>query len=248
MRRAAVLIALLALAVPAAAQAQAPALRAKVTSCTTGPESADRVAVFTGSMPSIPGTRRMGMRFELQARNARGIYVAVKATGLHIWQKSTPGRSAGFVFAQRVQSLAAPGSYRVVVRFRWYGKGGKVLRSAVKETGSCQQPDPRPDLVDGGVTAAAAPTPGQAIYSVVVRDASHAPAGPFDVAFSVTGADQAIQRVTDGLLAGQSATLTFAAQRCAPDSSVRFTIDARGEVGESDDADNFVTAPCPFAS
>ena len=248
MRCAAVLVALLALAAPTAAQAQAPPLRAKVTSCTTGPQGTDRVAVFTGSMPAIAGTRRMGMRFELLARNARGSFVAVKASGLGIWQKSTPGRSAGFVFAQRVQRLVAPGSYRAVVHFRWYGKGGRVLRSAVKQTGSCQQPDPRPDLVAGGLTAVAAPTPGQAIYSLVVRNASHAAAGPFDVAFSVTGADQAIQRVTDGLPAGQSATLTFAAQRCAPGSGVRFTIDARGEVGESDDADNFVTAPCPFAS
>ena len=248
MRRVAAVIALLVLALPAAARAQAPPLRAKVTSCVTGPQSTDRVAVFTGSMPSTSGTRRMGMRFELQARNARGAYVAVKASGLRIWQKSTPGRSAGFVFAQRVQSLAAPGSYRAVVRFRWYGKGGRVLRSAVKVTGTCKQPDPRPDLVDGGVTAVVAPTPGQAIYSVVVRDASHSPAGAFDVAFSVTGTDVAVQRVPDGLQAGQSTTLTFAAPACAPGSSVRYTIDARGEVGESDDADNFVTAPCPLAS
>lgn len=247
MRRAAPLIALLALAAPATAHAQAPPLKARLAACQSGPDAAERTATFTGSMPAIKGTLRMWMRFNLQQRTAPAVdFVALKVPGLGVWQKSASGRASGFVFNQRVQALAAPGAYRAVVRFRWYGKRGKLLRSTTRETGICKQPDQRPDLSAGSLDAARGPQPDQATYSLVVLNHGHTAAGPFDVGLAVGGIDQLPERVAAGLAPGASQTLTFLAPRCAPGTTLRFTLDARGEVQEAVEADDVVERPCPF--
>src|SRR5919197_168869 len=178
MRRVALLIAIVALAAPAAAQAQAPPLRAKLSACASGPDAADRTATFTGSMPTI------------------------KVPGLGVWQKSAPGRSSGFVFNQRVQALAAPGAYRALVRFRWYGKRSKMMRSTTRQTGTCTQPDQRPNLRADALDAARGPQPGQATYNLLVRNDGRTNAGPFDVGLEIAGAGQPPQRVATGLAAG----------------------------------------------
>src|ERR671937_1283690 len=99
MRSAALIITVIALAAPAAAHAQAPPLRAKLTACQTGPDAADRTATFTGSMPAIKGTKRMWMRFDLQRRSTSGAtFTTINVPGLGVWQKSAPERSSGFVF------------------------------------------------------------------------------------------------------------------------------------------------------
>src|SRR4051794_3669177 len=78
MRRCAVIVALVAAALPAAGPAHAqtvkppkavkPPLRATLATCQTGTTPAERFAVVTGSMPSRTGTVRMGMRFDLEQR------------------------------------------------------------------------------------------------------------------------------------------------------------------------------------
>ena len=130
MQRAALIVTLILLALPAGAQAQAPPLRAKLSACQSGPAATQRTATFVGSMPAVSGTKRMWMRFDLFERVAPATdFAAVKAPKLGVWQKSAPGRaSSGFVFTQRVQGLPAPASFRAQVRFRWYGKGSKLLR------------------------------------------------------------------------------------------------------------------------
>jgi hypothetical protein len=249
MRRAAPLIALLALATPVAAHAQAPPLMARLATCQSGPAAADRTATFTGSMPAIKGTLRMWMRFDLQQRTPPAVdFVALKAPGLGVWQKSASGRASGFVFKQRVQALAAPGAFKAVVRFRWYGRRGQLLRSTTRETGICRQPDQRPDLRAGGLDAAPGPQPDQATYSLIVLNGGHTAAGPFDVGLAVAGIDQLPERVAGGLGPGASHTLTFVAPRCAPGTTLRFTLDARGEVQESVEADDVVELPCPFTA
>src|SRR5262249_55585747 len=159
--------------------------------CTSGPQPADRVAAFTGSMPSIAGSRRTWMRFDVLARTgtAKG-YVPLKVPGLGVWQKSAPGHPAGFVFTQRLQARATPGSYKAVIRFRWYGKTGKLLRSASRQTPLCKQPDQRPDLQAGALDATPGPGPGEASYTLVVRNAGRGVAGAFDVLLRGAGSDQ----------------------------------------------------------
>ena len=74
-------IALLVLALPAAAQAQAPPLRAKLAACTSGPTAAVRTATFVGSMPAVAGTKRMWMRFDLLARMPNLLVVSTSGAG-----------------------------------------------------------------------------------------------------------------------------------------------------------------------
>jgi CARDB protein len=249
MRRAVLIAALAALALPGAAQAQAPPLRAKLAACLSGPQAGDRTAVFSGSMPAIKGTKRMWMRFDLLASGRPADdFAALKVPGLGIWQKSVPGRAAGFVFTQRVQALVAPGTYMAVVRFRWYGAGGRLLRSTRRATSVCKQPDQRADLHAGLLTAVTGPSRDQATYSLVVANNGRGQAGPFDVLLDVGGVDQPAQRLADGLEAGAKRTLTFVAGRCAPGSSVRFTLDPREEVDEVDEVKNVTERACPLVA
>ncbi|MEA2256993.1 MAG: hypothetical protein QOG35_3038 [Solirubrobacteraceae bacterium] len=247
MRRAALIAAVLALWAPGAARAQAPPLRATLAACTTGPDATDRMLAFTGSMPTVPGAQRLWMRFDLRQRLASDAdFVAVQAPGLDAWRKSTVGRSSGFVYTQRVQQLAGPGAYRALVRFRWYGAGGRLLRSARRLTPICRQPDWRPDLVAGLLDAVAAGQPGLATYRLVVRNDGRGDAGPFDVGLAVDGVAQPPQRVVAGIAAHDRTAVTFVAPACTPGSTLRFTLDAQGEVAESTAADDVVDRPCPF--
>jgi hypothetical protein len=247
-RRVALPIALLALTLPAGAQAQAPALRARLAACQSGPLATARTATFVGSMPAIAGAKRMSMRFDLFARIAPATdFTAVKAPKLGVWHKSAPGRvSSGFVFTQRVQGLTAPGSFRAQVRFRWYGAGGKLLRSATRTSATCKQPDLRADLRAGTLNALRGPLPDEAGYTLEVRNDGHTAAGPFDVVLTVAGAEQPAQRVLGGLAPGASSTVTFLAPRCAPGSTLRFDLDAEDEVDESGKLDDAVERACPF--
>jgi CARDB protein len=247
MRAIALPIALVALALPAAAQAQAPPLRVKLAACQSGPAASDRAATFVGSMPAVAGTKRMWMRFDLYARIPPATeFTAIKAPKLGVWQKSAPGRvSSGFVFTQRVQGLTAPASFRAQVRFRWYGKGGKLLRSTTRTSAICKQPDQRPDLRAGTLDAVRGPLPDQATYALEVRNDGRTAAAAFEVVLTVGGAEQAPQRVA-GLAPAQTTIVTFVAPRCAPGSTLRFELDAEDAVEESSEVDDVVDRVCPF--
>jgi hypothetical protein len=248
-RRVALPIALLvALALPAGAQAQAPPLRAKLAACQSGPAASQRTATFVGSMPAVAGTKRMWMRFDLLARTAPATsYVAMKVPKLGVWQKSAPGRvGSGFVFTQRVQGLTAPAWFRAQVHFRWYGKGGRLLRSAARTSAICKQPDQRPDLRAGTLDAARGPLLDEATYELDVRNDGHTAATGFDVVLTVAGAEQPPQHVA-GLAPAGTATVTFVAPRCAPGSTLRFELDAEDAVEESSEADDVVERACPFS-
>jgi CARDB len=190
------------------------------------------------------------MRFDLQQRTPPAAsFATIKVPGLGVWQKSAPGKSSsGFVFNQRVQALAAPGAYRVTVRFRWYGKAGKLLRSTARQSATCTQPDQRPNLRADELDAARGPQPGQATYNLLVRNDGRTAAGPFDVGLEVAGVDQPRQRLSTGLAAGAQETVTFVAPLCDPGSTLRFTLDAGSEVGESLESDDVVERACPFAT
>ena len=247
-RRVAPLIVLAALALPAAARAQAPPLRAKLSACQSGPAAIDRTATFVGSMPAIAGTKRMWMRFDLFARVAPSTgFAAVKAPKLGVWQKSAPGRvSSGFVFTQRVQGLTAPAWFRAQVRFRWYAKGGRLLRSATRTSAICKQPDQRPDLRAGALDAARGPLLDQATYELDVRNDGRTAATGFDVVLTVGGAEQPPQHVA-GLAPAATAAVTFVGPLCAPGSTLRFELDAEDAVEESSESDDVVERACPFS-
>lgn len=242
------LIALLALLIaPAAARAgDRPPLAAKLTACTVGEQDTSRAAVFTGSMPAAAGTNRMQMRFALQQRlTAKGPYKTLVVPGWGVWEKSDPGRP-GFVFTKRVESLAGPASYRAVVTFRWLDRRGKAQRTTRRTTPACEQPDPRPDLVLGGLDATGK-TKDTAVYALVVGNDGHAAAGAFTVTLTVGGAVQP-PLALGPIGVGEMQHGTIVGARCAPGSTVTVTVDSADAVDESSEEDDVVQRPCPLGS
>ncbi len=238
-----VLICLAMLVAAPAAQAARPHSGARLVSCTTGADAASRAATFVGSMRTVPGTRRLGMRFDLlQRRAGQQEFHRLTAPNWGVWERSEPGRP-GFVFEKRVERLLAPASYRAVVRFRWYDADGEVLRQTKRTTRVCRQPDPRPNLVLGQL-AGRRVAEGFA-YFVTVLNAGVTAAPTFLVTLTINGEQQA--PVTVGpLAAGTSEIARIDAPRCAPGSTIKVSLDTGDAVDESRERDNALTRPCPF--
>jgi hypothetical protein len=241
MRRTLLLVFLaLGLALPGSAageslQGDRPPLAASLAACASGATADERFAVFTGSMPALRGTQRMAMRFTLLVRTAGSErWETVRARGFGRWERSDPGR-AGFVYTKRVERLTQGRSYRVVVRYRWYGARG-LQRSRLRRTPVCRQPDQRADLQVESVAVADGPEAGTYRYVLSVRNAGRTAAGAFDV--GAAGLDRDVVRRVAALPAGERATVELVGPSCAEGDPVSFQVDVRDAVDESDERDN----------
>lgn len=234
---------------PAAAQdlPPRPPLAATVSSCQTGLTADERAVVFTGSMPAIRRAVRMSMRFELYERAGEtGPYVRVRLSGFGNWVRADPG-VAGFVYAKRVEQLAAPSAYRVLVRFRWYDARGRVVRRRERTSAGCRQPDLRPDLRVARLLIGAARPDGSALYTVTVRNAGRsAVSAPFTTGLSIDGVAQPVEAL-GGLDVNGTATVVFVGPRCAAGAAVIAVADADATVDEVDEYDNTERRSCPDA-
>jgi hypothetical protein len=229
------LLAVLVLAAPAGASTVTP-LRASLTACST----ATRTAVFAGSMPAVRGTRTMAMRFDLETqRDGDAPWAVLKVPGLGVYKRSSTGQT-GFVFTQRVQELA-PGAYRAVVRYRWYARSGRTIRTAKRTTGTCIQPDPRPDLRAGVLGGSLLADGTTARYALAVGNTGRTDAGPFAV--EIAG----VRTTVAALARGAETTVTVDAPRCTPGESVAIVLDPAGQVDEAGEADDSVQRPCPLS-
>jgi hypothetical protein len=218
------------------AQQTPPKLGATLAACESGPAADQRFAVFTGSMPALRGTTRMAMRFTLLLRSrSAGDWETVRAKGFGRWERSDPGR-AGFVYSKRVERLLPGRSYRVVVRYRWYGAKGVLQRTRIRRTPVCRQTDQRPDLEIDSVAVADGPEPGTYRYVLGVRNTGRTAAGPFEV--GAAGLEREVVRPVAGVPAGDRATVELVGPRCAEGDVVAFRLDVRGEVDEADERDN----------
>ncbi len=228
---------LAALAGAAPARAQKPPLSAALVSCQTGRDATERHAVFTAAMPAMVRTRRMAMRFDLYERapSAKS-YSHVDVPKWGVWERSHR-YVPGFIFTKRVEGLAPPATYRAVVRFRWFDAAGRLQRQARRETGPCRQPDLRPNLTVGSVTA------DDRGYLVEVLNDGRGDAGPFSL--TVGAGQQALTADVDGLPAGQRRTVAVAADRCRAADRVVVRLDPGREVDEADETDNSASQPCP---
>jgi hypothetical protein len=228
------------------AAAQAPVLplpvKAKLTDCHTGLQPAERFAVFVGQMPALQGTRRMWMRFDLFERAPGGRWQRVAVPKFGTWQKSLPGKP-GFIYEKRVDQLQAPADYRAEVRFRWYDAHGKLQRTAHRRSRTCHEPDPRPDLAVGAVTATDAGG-GKLRYLIRVRNDGRSDVGPFDTVLTVDGAAQPPATVA-GLPAGGATRVPIAAPACAPGSRIQIALDPAGTIDEAHETNNAVSRACP---
>jgi hypothetical protein len=116
----------------------APALyAATLAQCVTSVVQAERAATFAAEMTAVAGTQRMAMRIEVQAQ-------ARDAVGFHVvsapaWRFSNP-KIKIFKYLKTVEDLSSPLEYRAVVRFRWLGAKGRVVKRAQLLTAPCVQP------------------------------------------------------------------------------------------------------------
>jgi hypothetical protein len=230
----------------AAALGAAPATAADSTarvallSCSTGLSAGDRTAVYEGRMRRVSGTRRMQMRFALQWRQSGAKrWSAVKAPGLGTWVSSNPGVKS-YTFTKRIENLAAPASYRVVVSFRWLDARGHRLDSDKIVARPCREPDLRPNLVPKRVYSERIGDPARRRYVVVVRNEGETAAGAFDVGFGTL----APAHVVD-LGPGVSTLVSFEAPRCDAPGRLTATIDPGALIDEADEDDNTLSVPCP---
>jgi len=236
------------LAAPAAAGAteRRPPLQARLVACTTGPGAAARRATFTASMPAVAGAARMAIHFQLlQRAPGDAAFARVALPAWARWERSEPGRT-GFIYTRTVRALRAPGAYRASVRFRWIAADGRVVRRAHRHTPICRQPDPRPDLEAGALSAAPGLGPATVTYLLTVHNAGRGAAGPFEIALTTAATPQPPVAVA-GLAPGASRVVEIAGPRCEPGSTVRFALDPANAVAESDEGDDVVDRACPVA-
>jgi hypothetical protein len=108
--------------------------------CVTSTLQAERSATFTAQMTATSATQRMGMRIELQQRlRGEGEFHTIMAPGFGVWRASEPGVKI-YKYVKQVTNLTAPAAYRALVRFRWLGDRGRVLKRAELRTPRCLQP------------------------------------------------------------------------------------------------------------
>jgi hypothetical protein len=108
--------------------------------CATSTVQAERSATFTAQMSATLATQRMGMRIELQQRmRGESEFHTIAAPGFGTWHPSEAGVKI-YKYVKQVTNLTAPAAYRAVVRFRWIGDRGRVLKRAELHTPRCLQP------------------------------------------------------------------------------------------------------------
>jgi hypothetical protein len=117
---------------------------ATLEQCVTSVAQVERSATFAGEMTALAGTVRMAMRIEVQERVAgEALYHTVSAPGLGVWRESDV-KVKIYKYLKQVTNLSSPASYRALVRFRWLGARGHVIRRAERVTSRCVQPAPPP--------------------------------------------------------------------------------------------------------
>jgi hypothetical protein len=119
---------------------QPPGANAALEQCVTSVAQIERSATFAGEMTAVPGTVRMAMRIEVQeSLPGQAGYHTLSAPGLGVWRDSDP-KVRIYKYLKQVTNLSAPASYRALVRFRWLGAKGHVLKHAERLTSRCEQP------------------------------------------------------------------------------------------------------------
>jgi CARDB len=240
MRRWAIILLALATAAPAGASVLPDVARpravVKLKSCSLE----ERSAVFHARMRRVRGTERMGMKLTLLERPGGGRYRKVDAPKLGRWRKSRFGVGS-FRYRQRVEGLTEGSTYRLRVRYRWYGEDGERLKSARRTSRACRQfvalPNLRVRLVGSGRTRVA----GVWRYDVRVRNAGQAPAAHVPVQLSVDGAAVDTLEVSR-LRAGEARTVRFRGPVC--ERNYEAAADPDGAIQESDETDNRQSGPC----
>ena len=242
-------VALLAVAFPATAGAAVPksARGVALTSCERGAGDQGGAAVFEARMRALPRSSRMQLRYTLQVRTPdRDRYAAISAPGFGKWLGPAAGTTS-YVYTKRVESLLAPGSYRVTVRFRWLNSAGTVIRRAKVTSIACRQPDPRPDLSVRSLGMQSTSDPARSRYVAFVRNTGRGVADPSSLELTVAGTLLGSAPV-DELAPGEGMLVSLEGPTCAAGDAIEAEADADEAVDERDEADNRFSRLCPSSS
>jgi hypothetical protein len=152
---------------------------------------------------------------------------------------SEPSRSR-YVYAKRVQALAAPAAYRVQVKFRWLDADGVTLRTARVTSRPCRQPDPRADLRVVAVSLA----PGSRNrFDVTLRNSGHTDAAASTVQLALPGGITLTGDVPP-IAPGERDDVFLSGRACSPGDALTAIADVADVVDERDEANAF-SFPCP---
>lgn len=238
----------------ASAASGPPRASLRAFACRPALDPASRSVSVTAVMRPLPGTRHMALRFDLLSQFSGGSPTVIHASDLGQWvapANPTLGQLPGDVWylQKPVVSLGAPASYRFRVQFRWTGKGGRALGSAVRLSPRCRQRELRPNLQVRSITVTPIPQrPHQELYSAVIANTGNSAAGPFAVLFAPADGTAAVSRLLARLRAHSSRTISFVGPLCTAATDPTITADSALQVHELNRADNSLIATCPVAA
>lgn len=237
----AALVAALVAAAPTQAagpsDADAKLASVKLLSCSQTAQS----AVFRGRMTRVPEADQMALRYTLLSKlPATAGEKRVRVPGLGRWHRSKPGVGT-FAFKQEVLNLAAGGSYRVRVEFRWYGADGTVVKSTKRRSPSCKQLERLPNLRIQIAGAQPTKTKGTWRYWLRVGNDGLAPATNAGVKLSVDGAVVDVENMPL-LDVGTWNRVVVRAPAC--ERWVDAEVDPEAAIAESNELDNRQQSAC----
>lgn len=235
---------LLSLALAPAAQAAPPA-DVRLSACGSSLEQPLRSMAVEGRMRLTRGARKLQMRFALQVLTPdRPRWTPVLAPGFGDWNTADP-TPRRYVFEKRVEALAAPARYRMVVRFRWLGDGDRRVASAKLVSPTCAQADLRPDLAPVRLSFGRREESGARRYVVAVANDGESPSGAFEVAVEVDGVPLAVAVQSAGVRPDGRSELVLSGPSCPEGKRVVVRVDPADAIDEADEADNGLTRACP---
>jgi CARDB len=255
MRRFLPLMAFLVLAlapISATASTSSPA-RAVLTSfaCQRALAPPARSVSVKAVMRPVTGTRTLSLKFDLLERAAGATRTLAGAGDLGVWlspKDPTLGRRPGDVWelTKAVSNLDAPASFRFRVTFRWLGAHGKVLATAVRQSGSCAQRDLRPDLLVKSVSVTAiAHKPHKQLYTTVIANRGASGAGPFEVLFTPGDGSAPQTHMVTHIAAHSARRLLFVGPVCNSASPPTVVADSTNQVDDQSRDNNALTVTCP---
>jgi hypothetical protein len=248
-----VLLAAIALTLPVASHANAkaktaftmPSTAAKVNSCVSAPNYADRKIEFSGRMQSYaasPGGK-MQMRFDvLRKFNESAHWRLLTADGLGQWLANTEPTATVYVRNIALSQIETSAHYQARVRYRWVDANGKVIARKLRTTKVCKQTTPLPNPFLAGITTY--PEPGQSTSTYVVRIENQGLSEAINVPVSLAiDGKPAVTQTIDSIGAGQIVDLRFAnMDSCTSERFVR--IDPQNVVRERNERFNDTVKPC----
>lgn len=238
-----------------AGDAGAPA-GARLVACRRSPLLDERTAVVGAVMHPIAGATKLALRIDLYQRSIGSARWMLRSDvpGLGSWTSPTDpsvgSRPADvFKYRQAVARLVVPYAYRFHVGFRWLAASGAVVRESGTTTGTCREPDLRPDLVLSDLSVVPTSREGIARYTVVVRNVGRSPVRGVVVGatFASSGGTASGGAGGVGRLApGAAAAVTFAGPSCAAGATPpTFLADPANTVDEARETNNELTGTCP---